>query len=462
MFKYMRRERSFYRGIIMLALPLVLQNIIMSSLALVDTLLVGTLGEAAMAGMTVARTPLFVMDLLVFGLQSGSVVLISQFWGKKDERSINRVIGIGFYAAGALTALFTLVTILIPNQAMSLFTNDDNLAGIAASYIKYMGAAYFFHSLTAIYTVAHRGMENPKLGVFIYSCSMVLDTFLSWVLIFGKFGMPAMGVAGGAVGTLIACVLEFIAMLIYASFNKRFRLVPSLVFKPGKLMVRKYIKYSSPVVLNETLWGAGTALFPTIMGHMHNSQEILAAYTISGSIIDICTIGVFALAATSATIVGREIGEGNADTVYETGASLTTIAAVIGLVLGIAMLILLHTVVIPVIYPLFHLSQQGASTATMMLTVFAILFVLRSFNATNIVGVLRGGGDVHAATLIDVLPLWCAAVPVAAAFGLVFKFDILWVYLATGLDTVIKFAFGISRFRSKKWIKDVTKGIKDQ
>ncbi|MEG1404503.1 MAG: MATE family efflux transporter, partial [Oscillospiraceae bacterium] len=455
MFNYMKRGKKFYKNLFALALPIILQNLIMLSLGMIDTFMVGMLGESELAAVTVANTPVFVIQLLIFGLQSGSSVLISQYWGKQDKLAISRVVGIGFYLAGTLSTAFALVMWFFPTQAMSLFCNNAELVDIAAQYVRIVGFSYVFNSITGVYTGAHRGMENPKLGLCIFAVSMCINTFLNWVLIFGKLGAPALGVEGAAIATVISRVVEFIIMIIYAKCNHRFKMKAKNLLMPGREMLKKFLRYSTPVVLNETLWGAGTALYPTIMGHMANSTEILAAYTIAGNIDKLCTVAVFAVAATAAIIVGREIGKGHADEAYEVGAALSLVSFGMGLVTGLVMLALIPILIAPYVYPLFGLSPLACSIATMMQTVTFIFIAMRAFNSTNIVGVLRGGGDVHAATLIDVLPLWLVALPFAAICGLVFKLDILWVYLALALENVVKFFFGLHRFRSKKWINDL-------
>lgn len=452
----MKRGKKFYKNLFALALPIILQNLIMLSLGMIDTFMVGMLGESELAAVTVANTPVFVIQLLIFGLQSGSSVLISQYWGKQDKLAISRVVGIGFYLAGTLSTAFALVMWFFPTQAMSLFCNNAELVDIAAQYVRIVGFSYVFNSITGVYTGAHRGMENPKLGLCIFAVSMCINTFLNWVLIFGKLGAPALGVEGAAIATVISRVVEFIIMIIYAKCNHRFKMKAKNLLMPGREMLKKFLRYSTPVVLNETLWGAGTALYPTIMGHMANSTEILAAYTIAGNIDKLCTVAVFAVAATAAIIVGREIGKGHADEAYEVGAALSLVSFGMGLVTGLVMLALIPILIAPYVYPLFGLSPLACSIATMMQTVTFIFIAMRAFNSTNIVGVLRGGGDVHAATLIDVLPLWLVALPFAAICGLVFKLDILWVYLALALENVVKFFFGLHRFRSKKWINDLT------
>lgn len=452
----MKRGKGFYKNLFALALPIILQNLIMTSLAMADIFMVGLLGEVPMAAVTVANTPAFVIQLLIFGLQSGSAVLISQFWGKQDKESINRVIGIGFYLAGTVSTVFAFLMFFFPIEAMSLFSNNEVLIPIAAKYARIIGFSYIFNSLTGVYTGAHRSMENPKLGLLVFSISMIINTFLNWVLIFGKLGAPAMGVEGAAIATLISRIVEFIIMLIYAKINKRFTLKSAPLLRPGKEMLKKFFKYSTPVVLNETLWGMGTAMYPTIMGHMENSTEILAAYTIAGNIDRLCTVAVFAIAATAATIIGREIGKGNMEEVYDIGSALCMVAVIAGLIIASVMLVLIKIFIAPVVYPLFGLSELSRSIATMMQIVTYIFLASRAFNTTNIVGVLRGGGDVLAATVIDVAPLWLAALPMAAICGLILKTGIFWVYIALSVENIVKFFLGIWRFRSRKWINDIT------
>ena len=453
----MNRGRAFYADMIRLAIPIILQNLVTSSLALVDTFMIGMLGEEQLAGVTLANIPIFVVQLLVFGIQSGSSVLISQHWGKGDTETINRVIGIGFYIAGGITALFSLVLSLAPVPFMSLFGNDPAVIAVAARYGRIVCFSYFFDSMVQVYVAAHRSMENPRLGLYILSVAMVSNTFLNWVLIFGNLGFPALGVEGGAIATLAARVLGLLVMAGHALTNKRVHLTPALFLRPGGAMLAKFAKYATPVVFNETLWGLGTSLYPTIMGHMEGSKEILAAFAISGNVEKVFTVAVFAVAGTAAIIVGREIGAGRISTVYEVGATLNTVAFLAGVVISAVMLVLVRLVIAPYLYPIFGLSHTAASISTMMLTMVFCVTPIRSFNCTNIVGVLRGGGDVRMAAVLDVLPLWLVSIPLCALCGLVLQTGIFWVYLATFSENVVKSVFGFLRFRSGQWINDVTR-----
>ena len=456
MLSYFKREPGFYRRLIALALPMIVQNLITNSLGLVDTFMVGTMGEGPLAGVTLANIPIFVVQLMMFGFQSGSSVLISQYKGKGDLNAINRVMGLGMYAAGAITLAFALLLTLIPHQFMSLFGNDPEIIAIAAGYARIVGWSYFFDSFVQIYNGTHRAMGEPRRGMYILCVSMVINTFLNWVFIFGKLGAPAMGAEGAALATLLARVVSFTIMVVWAIRDKKFRINLSLLLRPGREMGRHFLQIATPVVLNETLWSLGSSMYPTIMGHMDGSKEILAAYAIAGNITNLCTVGIFAIAGTAAILVGQEIGSGNTHKVKSLGGLLSTIASLFGLVIGLIFYGLLHLVFVPYLYPLFDLSGRAASICTMMLTVIFLTMLLRAFCTTNIVGVLRGGGDVRMATIIDIGPLWVIAVPLAALLGLGLDLGILAVYLVMTLENLVKCVLGYLRYRSGAWVRDVT------
>ena len=456
MFKLFRREPGFYPKLFSLALPILLQNLITNSLGLVDTFMVGTMGEGPLAGVTLANIPVFVVQLMMFGIQSGSSVLISQYRGKGDLGAINRVMGIGMYAAGAIGLAFALIMGFLPGQFMSLFGDDPQVVAVAARYARIVGWSYFFDSFVQVYNGVHRAMGNPTRGLYILGVSMACNTFLNWVFIFGNLGAPRLGVEGAALATLLARILSCAIAVVWAVRDKGFRLDPSLLFHPGPEMIRRFIRFSTPVMCNETFWGLGTSIFPTIMGHMEGSEEILAAYAIAGNITNLCTVGVFAIAGTAAILVGQEIGSGNAGRVYSLGALLNTLAFLFGAAIGALFLGLLYLFVSPVLYPLFKLTPPAGDICTLMLTMVFLMMPLRSLECTNIVGVLRGGGDVKMATLIDLTPLWAVALPIAAVSGLVLKAGIFWVYLGMMSENVVKAVLGLWRFKSGKWIRDVT------
>ena len=335
----MKREPGFYRNILALATPIVLQNLVTSALAMADTFMVGLLGEVPMAGLTLANIPFYALQMFFFGVQSGSAVLISQYWGKGDRKAINRILGLSWLVVGVVSTLFCAILLADPARFMGMFGNDPAAVDVAARYGRIVCASYILNGITLVYLGAHRSMENPKLGMYMLSASMLTNTVLNWVLIFGKLGAPRMGVEGAAVATLISRCVELAIMLGHICRSGHFRVDLACVMRPGRETARKLLQYATPVILNETLWGIGTGLYPTIMGHMENSTEILAAFTVAGNIEKLALVALIGLANTAAIVVGREIGAGRRKTVYEVGLALNVLSVATGLVVGGAVLV---------------------------------------------------------------------------------------------------------------------------
>ena len=455
-----RREPGFYRRLWVLTLPIVLQNLITTSLGFADTFMVGLLGNAEMAAVTAANVPVFILQLVIFGFQSGLAVLVSQYWGRGDTDSINRCMGVALYAVTLFSLTVALITFFFPAEVMRLVTPNEDLVRLGTSYIRIVGFANVFNGISSVYAGMQRSTENPRFGMILFAISMCVNTFLNYVLIFGKFGAPHMGVTGAAAATLISRMVEFAVALIYALRSRRIPLRPGLILAPGRDTLRRFVKYSVPVVCNETLWGTGTSMLTVVMGHMAASQDMLAAYSLMGNIDKLSTVICFGLAASAAVMVGKEIGEGrDFRHVYDVAKTLLAVSVLVGLGVMALQLLLLPTFFRPVLFPLFQLSPGAARISTYLAVVYAVALPTRAFDVTNVTGVLRAGGDARVAVLIDVLPLWLFTVPLMALCALVLDVPVIWVCLCLQSETVCKFPLGILRFRSRKWIHDITRSI---
>ena len=453
----MKQRPGFYREVVSLAFPIVMQNMITSLLAMADTFMVGLLGELPMAAVTLANIPLNMVNFFVFGVQSGATVLVSQYWGRGDRQTINRLTGVAVWIAVAVSLTVAMILLLAPVGFLSLFGSDPAVVELAAEYGRIAGFSYVLNAVTMVYVAMYRTIERPKLGMYILTTSMLCNTFLNWVLIFGNLGAPALGVKGAAIATLTARMLEWVLMGLHMKFGTYFKVDLSLILAPGRKAFRQFVRYGTPVVTNETFWGVGTGLYPTIMGHMAGSQEILAAYTIVGNVNTLCMVAIFGLASTAAILIGREIGAGNKAQVYSVGVAMNVLSVLVGIVMTVVLLVFAWWIGPKWVFPTFHLSAGAAGIASMMLAVQGVIAPLRDFNTTNIVGVLRGGGDVTAATVIDLSALWIISIPWAAVCGLVLQTSVFWVYMAIAVEQSGKFFCGVWRLRSGKWVHDLTR-----
>lgn len=458
MLKALRQEPGFYRRLWALSLPMILQNLITTSLGFADTFMVGLLGNAEMAAVTAANVPIFIIQVMIFGFQSGMAVLVSQYWGRGDLDNINRCMGVALAAVTAVSTAVALVTFFFPAQVLGLITPNADLIDLGVRYIQIVGFSYIFNGISSIYAGVQRSTEFPAFGMILFAISMCVNTFLNFVLIFGKFGAPALGVTGAAVATLTSRVVELAVAVGFALWNKRLPLRWGCILRPGRAICRSFIKYSTPVVCNETLWSLGTSMLTVIMGHMANSQDMLAAYALVGNIDKLSTVVCFGIAASAAVIVGKEIGLGrDQDHVFSVSWTLLLSSMLIGGVVMVGLLILLPTFFRPVLFPLFKLTAGAAEAATCLALVYALSMPMRAFDITNITGVLRAGGDAKVASLIDVGPLWLAAIPLMALTALVLDAPVWVVCLSMQVENICKCPLGLIRFHSRKWINDITR-----
>ena len=453
----LRQPKGFYRGVFALMIPIVLQNIITQTVTLADTVMVGMLGEQYLAAVTLAATPMFIFMIFTFGVQSGAGILVSQYWGKGNTDAINRVLGVGLFFSMTITFSAAIILSAYPQQILNLVTNDTYLVGLGAPYARITGFATALNAISMIYISCQRSMENARLGVIVLAASALFNVFGNWVLIFGKFGLPAFGIRGAAIATLISRMIEVVIIIIYAMKDKRLPLKIKMLLKPGMLIFKDFVKYSLPVLVNEALWGLGAMLFPVIYGHMTGAATILAAYNIAGNLERLFAVATFASGAATAVIIGRELGAGRKDNIESVARSLIMLGLILGACSCAILLFVRFTLLVPVVFPLFDLSREASSNAAVMLTILACAMPIRTLTFTMGIGILRGGGDVKALMYIDVGSLYFAGLPMAAITGLVLGADIGIVYSAVLAEDVIKGILLYFRYRSKKWINDVTR-----
>lgn len=452
-----RREPGFYRRLWALSLPMILQNLVTTSLGFADTFMVGLLGNAEMAAVTAANVPIFIIQIVIFGFQSGMAVLVSQYWGQQDMENISRSLGVAMYAVTAFSLTLALATFFFPARILRLITPNEALVALGTPYIRIVGFSYVFNGLSSMYAGVQRSTEFPTFGMALFTVSAALNGVLNYILIFGKLGFAPMGVTGAAVATLASRVAEFLIAALFALFSRRLPLRWNRVLRPGLAIGRSFLRYSIPVACNEALWSTGTSMLTVIMGHMANSQDMLAAYSLVGSIDRLSTVLCFGVAGAAAVMVGKEIGQGrDREHVYSVARTLLAVSMGIGLLAGAVLLLLLPVFFQPVLFRVFQLTEGAAYAATCLCLLYALSMPTRSFDVTNVTGVLRAGGDAKVAALIDAGPLWFAAIPLMALLALVIGAPVWAVCLSMQAENVCKCPLGILRFRSGKWINDVT------
>ena len=459
MSSYTRQTPGFYRRVWLLSLPIILQNLITFSLGLIDTFMVSQLGNEEMAAVTTANVPIFLLISIVFGVQSGLAILVSQYWGKGDLKNINRALGVAVFLGSAITILLATVFALFPVAVMDLLSNRHDLSIMGAPYLRIVGFSYVFNILSSIYVSAQRSVENGSFGMKVFGFSTILNTVMNYLLIFGKFGFPALGVTGAAVATLLSRVAESVICVVCAVRSKKIPLDLAVFLRPGVDMLRKFVKYSSPVILNETAWGLGTSLLTVILGYTHNSVEMLAANAVMGTLHRLFLVVCFGLGAATAVIMGKAIGEGQDKLrIMDLSRALLRFCVLVGAVIAAVALLLVPILFTPVVFPMFKLYGESASiAAAMAVTAFAAI-PFHACAITAITGIMRAGGDVVCSTILDLIPQWLLCIPLTALVALVLQTGWWPIAIAMQLDSIVKTPLCYYRLRNDRWIHDVTKG----
>ena len=457
MLQALKRDKAFYRYLVSLTAPIALQNLITFSLGLIDTLMVSRLGNDEMAAVTAANVPVFLLISIVFGVQSGVGILISQYWGKKDLTSISRVIGVAAFLGVSLALIVAVVLFAWPVSIMDLLSNKHHLSLLGAPYLRLIGFSYVFNMLSSIYVSAQRSVENAGFGMKLFGMSTVLNTGLNYLLIFGKCGFPALGVEGAALATLLSRVAEFLVCLICALRSRLIPLDLRALLRPGWEMLRRFVKYASPVLVNELFWGLGNSLLTVILGHTTVSVAFLAANGVMGNLNRLFLVVCFGLGAATAVMIGKAIGEGQShDELMALAKTLSWVTILVGAVLAVIALVLVPLLFQPVIFPLFELYDLSAHLATTLAVTGFACIPLHAYSISAVTGILRAGGDVLWSTALDLAPQWVLALPLTALLALVLDADPWFVSLAIQAESFLKCPICLWRIRSRKWIHDVT------
>ena len=451
-FSYLRREPGFYRRVFTLALPVVLQNLITTSLGFMDTFMVGLVGQEQMSAVTVANVPIYIIQLIVFGLQSGSRVLISQFWGRGDRESINRVMGIGFFVAGGISTLCALTMGLFPRQVLMLITDNARLVELGTSYIRIVGFSYILNSLSSIYIGMQQSIENPRFGMTVFAISTVCNTVGNYILIFGKFGAPEMGVEGAAIATVIS---RYVELAIVAGWTHSHKARNAFIvgayrsmYIPGKLLRSITIK-GMPLLVNEFLWSSGMA----VLNQCYSTcgLDVVPAMNICSTLFNLGSVVYLSMGNSVGIIMGQMLGAGHSEEdVRDTNRKLIAVSIASGVVFGGLMAAVSEA--FPGIY---NTTDAVRHLAAQLIWISAVMMPFGSYlNATYFT--LRSGGQTFVTFLFDSCFMWVFCVPLAFCLSRFTNLPILPLYAICQATDFIKCVIGTVMLKQGKWIQNLT------
>ena len=443
--------KLFYKSVFALVIPMALQNLINVGVTATDVIMLGIVGEKVLSGASLAGQVQFIMTLIFYGTTSGATVLTAQYWGKKDTRTIEKILGIGLRTGLTTAVVFAVAALGIPGLLMRIYTSDPVVIAEGVKYLRIVALSYIFMAVTQVYLNIIRSMEKVVIATFIYAVSLGLNIIINAVLIFGMFGFPKLGIAGAAIGTLCARGAETIMVLFYAFLkNKivRIRLQDMLHIDP--VLWKDFLVYALPVVLNELMWGLGSSANTAVIGHLGSAA--VAANSVAQVARQLATVVAFGISNAAAIYLGKTIGEKKMEHAKAYAVRFIWLSLLLG---GLGGLLILLAA--PLARANLALTAQAGSYLSFMFFVMSYFTVAQAFNTTMVIGIFRSGGDTKFGMIMDVSTMWGCSILLGAAAAFIFHAGVPVVYMILMSDELIKIPITIKRYLSFKWLKDVTR-----
>lgn len=447
-------NKKFYKTLITLCIPIIIQNLLSNLINMVDTIMVGGLGEISVASIGIANQYFFLYNMALSGIIGGASLFIAQFYGKNDKLNIRKITGLSVISALMIGITFMIVALFSPKFIIYFFSKDLDVIKVATNYFSIIGFCYLIIAISNVFSMGSRSIRNPKLGMICSTISLFINIILNYVFIFGKLGMPALGASGAAIATVIARIIELFLLVSYIYFIKddyelRF------TFKDIKLinkdLLKAYISKTTPTFLNDTLWAFGTVLYA--VAYSKAGTSAIAASQIASSTGNFFIVTAVCVAIGSSIMIGNELGADNIKKAIHYSKKFAILVTLVGAIFGLLLIIS-----IPGLIKLFSVSDQLMPDIKKIFVIMGILMALKTFNTFIIIGVLRSGGDTKYALFLEMGCMWIVSLPLT--FFAAYKG--LPIYILVGLtytEEVVKFIFGVPRAISKKWAQNLVKNI---
>lgn len=445
-------NKQFWRSVIPLAIPIALQNLLISCASLIDTAMIIPLGNTALSAVGVAGRFTFMLNLVAFGFCSGAATLISQFWGVDDKKHINNSFALTLLISMTFTLLYSAVTFIFPGTCITLFGPEPDVAAEAAKYLRIVALSFPFSIFSQVACAALRATEQVRLPLVTSFVSVGLNTFLNFCLISGQLGFPALGVSGAAIATAIATVVQAIIIFLYLLFADgivRFSAKDALQFE--KDFVSKFVSTMGPVLLNETLWGLGTNIYVMVLSRQ--GTEEYSAYTIFTTIEQLLYVFFKGLCHAAAILIGKASGRGDNDEAYKLAKKFLIITPLTAVITGIIIAFLRA----PILSMFAIETQRTKEIASSILLTYCLIIGARMIPYTAICGIFRAGGDVKTGCIYELVCLYFICIPSVYIAGMLLHVPFtLLVPIMFVSEDLPKLILCLRHFIKRNWIRKLT------
>lgn len=448
--RLLTRDRSFYRTLIALAIPISLQNLITFAVGFADNLMIGRLGDNAISGVYVGGQVQTVVQMFIGGVEGAILILAAQYWGKKDTESIRRVVSIGVKLAAAVGFVFSLVTVLFPGPIISLFTKEAGVIAEGTVYLQIVGFTYLFFSVSQVMIASMRSVETAKIGLYISIMALIVNVGLNYVLIFGKLGLPALGVRGAAVATLISRVLEASVSVGYVFIaDRKLRLGLKDLLHTDRQLLRDFIKYGLPIIGGQVVWSVNMLANTKIMGVY--SAGVMAAVSITGMLHNLIYVWMNGLSSAVGIITGKTVGAGQYEKMKEYARTVQMIFLMVGVLSGGIVFLARDRFV-----SLYDVTPEALSFSKEFINVISVTIVGTCYQAACLFGLVKSGGDISFVFKNDTIFVFLVVLP--SAMICQWLDAPAWVvFAALKCDQILKCFVAVVKINRFNWMKNLTR-----
>ncbi|MDR1862357.1 MAG: MATE family efflux transporter [Treponema sp.] len=446
-------DKEFYKSLFIIAIPIMLQNLINSLVNMLDTIMIGRLGTVEIAAVGLGNQIFFLYNLTLFGICSGGAIFTAQFWGKKDIRGIRKNMGFCMTLNLMVGILFTAGAAFIPDKLIGFYSRDPLVIRAGEVYLRTLAPSFIPFAINLALVLTLRSVEKVKLAIMATLVALSMNGALNYLFIFGAGPVPAMGVRGAALATVISRFVETL-ILVTVSYARRYPPAGS----PGELFafngpyVRRFLKITLPVILNEIAWSTGITVQNLIFAR--TDTDAIAAFNITNTFSQLTWVIFIGLGNGMAVLVGKKIGEGREQTARDYASLIIRFAPLLSLAVGAALFGL--SAFLPLV---FNVGPAVLKAASQMFLILCLSYPFRAFNMSMVIGICRAGGDTVFCVIYDIAVMWLLALPLAAAAAFVFGAPVWVIYLCISAEEPVKMFLGLWRFRSGRWLHSVTDGL---
>jgi len=442
---------SFYKTFFMLLVPMALKELIAAFINLLDTVMLGSLGTDVIAAVGIGNQWYFLFTVVTFGICGGAGVFAAQYWGAKDIKNMQKVLGINLMLVSILATLFIVISVSVPQVIIRFFRSEPAVVDYGVKYLRIVCFSYILSGITSAYDISLCCSEKANIPFISRFIGLIVNLVMNWALIYGHLGFSAMGIEGAAIATVIARGVELVFILSVVYGKKLIQAAPFReMFSFPKGMLKKYFAAALPVTLNEGAWALGTITYSWVFSQV--SKEALVVITIVQNIERLLLVFFHGGGNAAGILIGKLVGAGESQEAYGVSKKLAILNTVFAIAVS-ALFILVR----PIVLMPYSVAPEIYDQTLNILFLTAVIMTVKSLTFFFIVGAFRNGGDTKFAAIIDISSMWLVGVPLVLVAGLVLKLPLETIYIIMMSEEITKLAMSLWRFKTKKWIRNLVK-----